>query len=75
MIFKVSIHIFRQSIGSPKVCVWEFIPLNLASEESEPLCIWNLVRNNMGDHFDALEFKDGLRMVRTVNIIYDIGFR
>ena len=64
MKFKTQIHIFRQSIGCPKVIVWDFSPVE--KPVSEPVMIWNLVRNNGGDHYDALSFAEG-RMVLISN--------
>jgi hypothetical protein len=61
MKFKTQIHIFRQSFGSPNVIVWEFLPIDL--QASEPVTIWNLVRNNSCDHFDSISFSRKEKLV------------
>jgi hypothetical protein len=73
MYLKRSMQVFRQCIGSPKVIVWEFNPVD-RNVKTEPIAIWNLVRNNQGDHFDSLSFEPDERMVRLqiVNLDADI---
>jgi hypothetical protein len=62
--YNCNINIFRQSIGSPNVSVWEFQALGI---DCEPVNIWNLVKNSQGDHYDSIQFGEGVIMVLFVD--------